>query len=93
MPQKFNVVRPKKYTTSDGQEKTAWLPIGTITKFDNGNSILELNDRPETYQIFPFKPKNERGQQAAPAPQANQAEPTSGYAGQGDDIKVENIPF
>jgi hypothetical protein len=67
MPQKFNVVRPKKYTTSDGQEKTA--------------------------QIFPFKPKNERGQQAAPAPQANQAEPTSGYAGQGDDIKVENIPF
>ena len=51
---KFNVVRAKKYNKGE-EEKTAWLPVGTITEFDNGNQILELNDRTEVYQIFPFK--------------------------------------
>ena len=55
--QKFNVVRAKKYKQGE-EEKTQWLPVGTITKFDNGNSILELNDREGNYQIFPFTKKD-----------------------------------
>lgn len=59
--EKFNVVRAKKYQLKNSQEeKTAWLQVGTITKFDNGNQILELNDRQEVYQIFPFKEKEEK---------------------------------
>jgi hypothetical protein len=56
--EKFNVVRPKKYKAGQ-EEKTAWLPVGTITKFDNGNQILEMNDREESYNIFPFKKKDD----------------------------------
>jgi hypothetical protein len=58
MTNKFNVVRAKKYKAGQ-EEKTAWLPVGTITEFENGNRILELNDRNETYQIFPFKKKDD----------------------------------
>lgn len=58
MPERLNVVRAKKYNVGQ-EEKTQWLPVGTITKFDNGNQILELNDREEVYQIFPVKKKEE----------------------------------
>jgi len=57
---KFNVVRPKKYTLNN-EEKTQWLQVGVITQFDNGNQILELNDRSETYQIFEMKKPNGNG--------------------------------
>jgi len=80
--QKFNVVRAKKYT-ANGEEKTIWLNVGMITRFDNGGEILELNDRTEVYQIFPFKKKEEQ-------------QPTNNYPQQApsaDDIKVEQIPF
>ncbi len=66
MTKKFNVVRAKKYNTSQG-EKTIWLNVGMITEFENGNRILELNDRNETYQIFPMEKKvkveNENGEE------------------------------
>jgi len=58
MLERLKVVRAKKYKAGQ-EEKTAWLPVGTITKFDNGNQILELNDREEVYQIFPVKKKEE----------------------------------
>jgi hypothetical protein len=58
MLERFKVVRAKKYKAGQ-EEKTQWLPVGTITKFDNGNQILELNDREEVYQIFPVKKKEE----------------------------------
>lgn len=77
--EKFNVVRAKKYQVKGSQEeKTVWLPVGTITKFDNGNQLLELNDRQETYQIFPFKDKEEKVEQKD-VPQ--------------DDVVVSKIPF
>ena len=71
---KFNVMRAKDI----GKEKPMWLQVGVITEFDNGNQILELNDREETYQIFPMEKKQ---QQKTPqeAPQ--------------EDINAEIIPF
>ncbi len=73
--QKFTVMRAKDI----GKEKPMWLQVGVITQFDNGNQILELNDRSETYQIFPME-KKETNQQ--PSQQDQQPQ---------DD--VENIPF
>jgi len=56
---KFNVVRKKTFTKNN-QEQVIWLQVGMITEFDNGNRILELNDRNETYNIFPLERKEER---------------------------------
>jgi len=75
---KFNIVRPKKYTKNN-EEKTAWLPIGIITEFDNGNQILELNNSSETFQIFPLEKKA-----------TNNVEKAVESA---DNIRTENIPF
>lgn len=83
MVNRFNVVRAKKYTDNQGQEKTAWLQVGAMTEFtkDDGsvNRILEMNDSPVIFQIFPFK-------EAQSQPKQEQQE-------QGEDIRVENIPF
>ena len=50
---RFNVSRKKAYKTKGGEEKVAWLPVGQITEFDNGNQILELNNSSEQFNIFP----------------------------------------
>ena len=42
-------------TADKGKEKTAWLPVGVITKFENGNIILEMNHQTEVYHVFPFE--------------------------------------
>lgn len=57
--EKFNIVRAKKYQAGQ-EEKTAWLPVGTLIKFDNGNQIIEMNDRIETYQVFPYRKKEDK---------------------------------
>jgi len=53
---RFNVARAKKI---EGRDKPIWLNVGTITQFDNGNQILELNFLNETFQIFEQKPKEQ----------------------------------
>ena len=80
---KFDVVRPKKYEVN-GEEKTAWLNVGQITKFDNEGMILELNQADTVYQIFPKKTKEEREAQfkTQPAPQQQRQEP---------EIDVDNL--
>jgi len=81
MVTKYNVVRPKKYT-SQGQEKTMWLNVGTITKFDSGSMILELNTSDQVYQIFEQKKKTNQNTEnvptvpSAPMP-SEQFEPTT----------------
>jgi len=86
---KFNITRPKKYTKNN-EEKTLWLQVGVITKFDNGNMIMELNDREDVYQIFPMKPKTEnpQTQQSSPAQQMQ-----AGINNVTEEIKVDEIPF
>ncbi len=42
----------------EGREKPMWLRVGTITEFENGNQVLELNILPgEQYYIFPQENK------------------------------------
>lgn len=93
MIEKFNVVRAKKYT-SNNEEKTLWLNIGMITKFNNGNQILELNDRSEVYQIFPFNKErvNTSGETLRNDTQKQVLEVPNNYPND-SEIKVEDIPF
>lgn len=91
MVKRFNVVRAKKYQSNDGQEKTAWLPVGTMTVFekDDGNvsRILEMNDSPVVYQIFPFQEKQAQQTQQAPR---QTAQPQQSHE---EEINIQNIPF
>ena len=93
MIKKFNVVRAKKYT-SNNEEKTLWLNIGMITKFNNGNQILELNDRSEVYQIFSFNKErvNTSGETLRNDTQKQVLEVPNNYPND-SEIKVEDIPF
>lgn len=81
---KFNVVRPKKYTKGS-EEKTAWLPVGTITEFDNGNQILELNNSSEQFNIFPFEEKNKDS--------FVKKDGKVGVEDRGKEINTDEIPF
>lgn len=52
---KFNVALPKKYTPKGGEEKTFWASCGTITEFDDGKMMMELNMFEGKYMIFPIE--------------------------------------
>jgi hypothetical protein len=60
---KYDIVVPKKYE-KDGEEKTAWKNVGTMTYFEprenrDGGFVLELNMFPETtFKVFEQKPKD-----------------------------------
>lgn len=93
--QRFNVVRAKNIGQNpDGSNKTMWLQVGMITEFENGNKILEMNDKDQTYQIFPVRQQNQ--QQNQQQPQQNQQPPQQQppqEPPQQDQINVQNIPF
>ena len=56
---RFNIVRPEVYE-KNGEEKTNWLLVGTITQFDNEGISLTLNHTSEKYFVFEQKPKTEQ---------------------------------
>ena len=49
--ERFNIVKPKKYT-ENGEEKTNWANCGTLIKLDDGKMFMELNHLDGTFQIF-----------------------------------------
>ncbi len=62
MIKKYNISKPKVYT-KDGQEKTLWQNIGTMTEFikDNGqiSRKIEIPAIGLDAQLFPFDDKKE----------------------------------
>ena len=92
--EKFNVSKSREEQQKNGETKTFWDNVGTVTIFtkeDGSKSgILELTafDR-KTLRLNLFQrkqaPKNDYSQ---PAPQDDYSQPEPE-----DDIKVENIPF
>jgi len=92
--EKFNVSKPREEQGKNGEVKTFWDNVGTVTIFtkeDGSKSgILELlafNQRTLKLNLFQRKqaPKNDYSQ---PAPQDDYSQPDPE-----EDIKVENIPF
>lgn len=89
---KFNISKPRKYTTRDGGEKTAWDNIGTMTEFhkDDGSVSrkIEIPAIALDAQVFPFK---EQG--ASSAPRGTGAPAKTDWGAFNDDINPEDIPF
>lgn len=91
--QRFNVVRAKNIGQNpNGTNKTMWLQVGMITEFENGNKILEMNDKDQTYQIFPVrqqnqKQQNQQQQQQQPPQQSQQPEEPP------QQDQINSIPF
>jgi hypothetical protein len=62
---RFNISKPKKYTDKEGNEKTQWNNIGTITEFhkdDGVNRIIEIPAIGLEANIFEQKPREDKGQ-------------------------------
>ena len=92
--EKFNVSKPREEQGKNGEVKTFWDNVGTVTIFtkeDGSRSgILELLafDR-KTLRLNLFQKKQ------APKNDYSQPEPKDDYSQPEpeDDIRVENIPF
>lgn len=99
--EKFNVSKPREEQGKNGETKTFWDNVGTVTVFtkeDGSKSgILELLafDR-KTLRLNLFQRKQEgnyskaapKNDYSQPAPQDDYSQPETE-----DEIKVENIPF
>lgn len=82
---RFNISKPKKYNSKNGEEKTQWNNIGTITEFhkDDGSvsRIIEIPAIGLEANIFPDKPKTDEAHQSAPSDGGSQ------------DVDENGIPF
>lgn len=96
---KFNISRPREEVLKNGETKTFWDTVGTLTIFtkEDGseNGLIELlafDRKTIRLNAFPFKSR----EQAAPKSNNNSRPAEEDNYSQRDDfeeIKVENIPF
>lgn len=96
---KFNISKPKKYVVRDGQEKTQWNNIGTITEFhkDDGriSRIIEIPAIGLEANVFPFEPKNPNGTlKTQPVAQESVENSTQGAElDAGGEVNADELPF
>lgn len=89
MIKRFNISKPKKYTDREGNEKTQWNNIGTITEFHKEDGsvsrIIEIPAIGLDANIFPIEPKvdGQRGSYQSQAPASHEK----------DEINIDDIPF
>jgi hypothetical protein len=102
---KFNLSKAgRKYQDNQGQEKTIWENVGTLTEFhkDDGtvNKVVEIPAIGLTANVFAIKPKE--GQKTEPTVQLDKEYPTEknisvpmveGMEYPEEDINPEDIPF
>lgn len=97
MIKKFNISKPKKYTNSQGEEKTQWNNIGMITEFHKEDGsvsrIIEIPTIGLEANIFPFEPKKteQDGIKSTPPGYMNKKVETIEYPE--EEINPEDIPF
>lgn len=59
----YNLCTKKEYETQ-GQKKTAWLPVGVLRETEEGKKFIELNILPgQTIYCFEPKPRPESRQE------------------------------
>jgi hypothetical protein len=84
---KFKISKPKKYTTKQGEEKTQWNDIGSVTEFHEGEKVRRIIEIPaiglEGY-IFPIEKKPEQATESPKLPQNEE---------QYEEINPDDIPF
>lgn len=70
-----NLVTGRKYTTTQGEEKTRWTTVGKIFQDDQGREYIKLDVVPLGWDGFASIFEEQQPQQ--------QAQPAQGYGGQG----------
>lgn len=64
---RHNVCAAKEYTTSQGEVKTQWVPVGTSVTFDDGSYLININALPMgnwwdgVLQGFKQEPRDQQG--------------------------------
>jgi len=43
----FNINTPKQFEVN-GEQKTSWLPVGSMRILDNGQIFIQMNQTPDT---------------------------------------------
>ena len=92
MVRKYNIAKPEKYAAKDGQEKTYWTTVGTITEFEKQDgSISRLVEIPAIglkANAFEQKPREQQpSQSVAPTSSIPQSTPEM------TDEDISKIPF
>lgn len=62
MVTKYNIAKPEKYV-KDGEEKTYWANVGTMTEFEKDGKVSRIIEIPAIglkANIFPFDKKEEK---------------------------------
>lgn len=66
---KYNLSKPEKYVGKDGQEKTYWANVGTMTEFEKQDGsvsrIIEIPAIGLKASVFEQKPRENDGYQGA----------------------------
>lgn len=88
---KFNLSKAgRKYQGNDGQEKTAWENVGSLTEFhkDDGtvNKVVEIPAIGLVANVFSIKPKVAKETKPEPTVKLDDEFPD-------EDINPEDIPF
>jgi hypothetical protein len=86
MIKKFNISKPTNYL-KDGEEKTYWANVGTMTQFDNGQMIVEIPAIGLKASVFPQEDRNNEKRYKDIAPE----EKTIEYPE--EEINPDDIPY
>jgi len=94
MIKKYNIAKPEKYVAKDGQEKTYWTTVGTITEFEKQDgSISRLVEIPAIglkANAFEQKPRESQYQ---PQPEAQKQQSAPPDSQPMSDDEISQIPF
>lgn len=94
--QKYNIVKPEKYTDKQGQEKTMWHNVGTITEFSKQDGsisrIVEIPAIGLKCNAFLQEPKP-AGLLKPPVRQAEPAQNEIPVIEDNGEINMNQIPF
>jgi len=92
---RYNIAKPEEYTDSQGQTKTKWNNVGTITEFhkDDGSvgRKVEIPAIGLEAQAFPWQDRNEQAQQQTQQQAPQQSNQQNQYPD--EQVNPEDIPF
>lgn len=96
MVKKYNISKPEKYI-KDGQEKTFWANIGTMTEFQKQDGsisrILEIPAISLKANIFPVEPRDTQKETYNHSVETNKTEKVTATNDSTEDIDPNDIPW
>lgn len=97
MINRFNIVKPKKFTAKDGTEKTVWQQIGTMTEFHKSdgsiNRLIEIPAIGLEANAFPFMDGSKQNKKAGEKDITKRVVEQEEVEYPEDDLNPDSIPF